>query len=484
MGTQSLSIHAHFYQPPREDPITGRIPIEVGANPFQNWNERIHAECYRPNAELRNFEQISFNIGPTLLAWMDHHDPQTVARIVAQDAANLRRNGVGNAIAQGYNHTILPLSSRADKITQVAWGCAEFRHRFGRDPQGLWLPETAVDLETLEVLEQAGLRFTILAPWQAGVRGQSGGGVVDPTEPYRVDLPNGRRFTVFFYQQDLSTRISFDPSATVNADDFARYVLLSYYNPEKTRRGEPQLILAASDGELYGHHQHLRDRFLARLMDGAVSPLDLHKTYPALWLQQHPPRQTITIREDTSWSCHHGVLRWKTACGCTPGDSAWKTNLRLALEHLAEALDDVAKEVLRPLFSDPLELRNRYIHVILGEMTAEQLIAELAGRALTGEQTHRVHLLLEAQRERQRMFTSCGWFFEDFDRIEPRNNVAYAAQAVLLTLQATGIDLSGMALRDLALVRSPRSGLTAERVFLRHMERACSAPGEHVGFAD
>lgn len=481
MGTQSLSIHAHFYQPPREDPLTGRIPIEVGAAPFQNWNERIHAECYRPNAELHNFEQISFNVGPTLLAWMAHHDPQTVAKIVAQDAANLRRNGVGNAIAQGYNHTILPLGSRADKITQVAWGCAEFRHRFGRDPQGLWLPETAVDLETLEVLEQAGLSFTILAPWQAGV---SGGGEVDPTEPYWVDLPNGRRFTVFFYQKDLSTRISFDPSATVNADDFARYVLLSYFNPEKTRRGEPQLILAASDGELYGHHQHLRDRFLARLMDGAVSPLDLHKTYPALWLQQHPPRQSITIREETSWSCHHGVLRWKTACGCTPGDAAWKTKLRLALEHLAESLDGVYREAVRPLVGDPLELRNRYIHVILGEMTAEQLIAELAGRALTSEQIRRVHLLLEAQRERQRMFTSCGWFFEDFDRIEPRNNVAYAAQAVLLTLQATGIDLSGMTLRDLALVRSNRSGLTAERVFLRHMERACSAAGERVGFAD
>ena len=490
MGSQSLSVHAHFYQPPREDPITGRIPIEVGAAPFQNWNERIHAECYRPNAELRNFEQISFNVGPTLLAWMDHHDPQTVARIVSQDAVNLHRNGVGNAIAQGYNHTILPLSSRADKITQVAWGCAEFRYRFGRDPQGLWLPETAVDLETLEVLEQAGLRFTILAPWQACLSGQAGvpgharGGEVDPTEPYFVNLPNGRRFTVFFYQKDLSTRISFDPSATVNADDFARYVLMSYYNPEKTRRGEPQLILAASDGELYGHHQHLRDRFLARLMDGAVSPLQLNKTYPALWLQQHPPRQAVAIREHTSWSCHHGVLRWKADCGCTPGDAAWKMHLRTALERLAEALDEVAKEALRPLISDPLELRNRYIHVILGEMTAEQLIAEMAGRALTSEQTQRVHLLLEAQRERQRMFTSCGWFFEDFDRIEPRNNVAYAAQAVLLTLQATGIDLSEMALHDLALVRSARSGLTAERVFLRHMERACSAPGERIGFAD
>lgn len=466
MTGRYFTVHAHFYQPPREDPLTGIIPREPGAAPFPNWNERIHAECYRPNAELRNFEQISFNVGPTLFKWMAAYDPPTYQKIVEQDQVNVRRYQVGNALAQAYNHTILPLASYQDKVTQVAWGIADFEHRFGRRPRGMWLPETAADSETLDVLAQQGIEFTILAPWQAGEED------LDVTEPYRVPLANGREITVFFYQRDLSARISFDAGATVNADSFAEYVLRPYFNPEKERRGEPQLLLVASDGELYGHHQYLRDHFLARLVDGASSRLSITPTFLSRWLASHPPRRSMQIRERTSWSCHHGVTRWAGKCSCTPGDGGWKAQLRFAFERLSAEIDRLYLNVTQPFIDDPWSLRNRYVHVLLGETSPGALIEEMAGRALTSEQVRRIHLMLEAGRERQRMFTSCGWFFEDFDRIEPRNNVAYAAQAVYLCRLATGVSLEEVAREDLHRVVSERTGLRADKVFERHLRRA------------
>lgn len=468
MGLKYVSVHGHFYQPPREDPLTGSIPIERGASPYANWNERILAECYRPNAELGNFQKISFNIGPTLAAWIKSFEPQVARMIAAQDAANVQRHGVGNAMAQAYNHTILPLASRHDQATQVAWGIADFAHRFGRKPQGMWLPETAVDMDTLETLAAQGIEFTILAPWQAAQDNP------DVTEPYRVRLSGGRSIQVFFYQRELSGRISFDPGATVNADDFAANLLQPHYNSEKVLRGEPQIVLLASDGELYGHHQHLRDYFLARLMDGASSGIGIEPTFPALWLKENPPRQWMEIREQTSWSCHHGVTRWMGSCGCTPGDASWKAQMRYSFERIAGEVDRIYLNAVKPMISDPWALRDRYIHVILGRIGAGELIEEMAGGALQTPQVERIRLLLEAQRERQRMFTSCGWFFEDFDRIEPRNNVAYAAQAVNLVRQATGIDLETYALADLDRVISQRSGLRASQVFSAHLHEGGS----------
>jgi hypothetical protein len=462
---RAIAIHGHFYQPPREDPLTGAVPHEYGAAPYRNWNERIHAECYRPNAELGNFERISFNVGPTLAGWMAGHDPATYQKIVEQDRANVRRFGVGNAIAQAYNHTILPLATPADKVTQVRWGIADFEHRFGRKPPGLWLPETAVDSETLGVMAEAGIEWTILAPWQAGCDD------VDTTEPYRVPLPGGRSITVFFYDRDLSGRVSFDPAMTTNADNFALNDLPRHYRAEKDRRGEPQLILVASDGELYGHHQPFRDHFLAHLLGGASDHVGITSTFPALWLRDHPPRRTIGIRDNTSWSCHHGVIRWAGDCPCAPGEHGWKARLRAALQGLAEALDEVYAQAVRPFIPDTAELRNRYVHVMLGELSAAELIDELAGRRLPALKAQAIHLLLESQRERQRMFTSCGWFFEDFDRIEPKNNVAYAAQAVLLARRATGIDLAPRALAALKHVVSWRTGLRGDQVFTHYLER-------------
>lgn len=478
MSSLSYCIHAHFYQPPREDPLTGVIPHEIGSAPFSNWNERIHAECYRPNAELRNFEQISFNFGPTLLSWMENHDPDTCRKIYEQDQANVRRYGIGNAVAQAYNHTILPLASYRDKVTQVAWGIADFEYRFKRRPQGMWLPEAAVDMETLEVLARHGIEFTILAPWSARAD------QIDPTEPYRVNLPGGRSITVFFYQRELSARISFDPGATTNADSFAQYNILSGFQKEKLRRNEPQMVIIASDGELYGHHQYMRDRFLARLVDGGGFLAGMQTTFPALWLLSHPPRQTMEIREPTSWSCHHGVRRWVGDCACTPNDGRWKTRLRYTFEQLAIEIDRLYLEVCRPLVEDPWELNSRYIHVILQDCCAEDLINEMAGRALTSEQVRRLHLMLEAQRERQRFFTSCGFYFEDFDRIEPKNNVAYAAQAVRLVRLATGVDLEPEVAANLQNVVGQYSGVRADRVFQRHLRRAEGVNSVRIGYAD
>lgn len=468
MPLKHYCIHAHFYQPPREDPYTGEIPDEAGALPYRNWNERIFAECYYPNVKWGNFERISFNIGPTLFDWLSESHQDTIQQIIAQDRVNVEKFGVGNAIAQPYNHTILPLAKNRDKVTQIAWGIADFKYRFGRRPQGMWLPETAVDLDTLSILVDQGIEFTILAPWQADSDN------VDPTEAYRVKLPGGRNISVFFYHAGLSSGVSFNPSLTTNADDFAKYQIAKSFSFEKLQREESQIIILASDGELYGHHQEWRDHFLAHLVNGAGCNAELSLTYPALWLRQNPPRRTIGIRAQTSWSCHHGVGRWLGTCDCNP-DSTWKTVLYRVFNRLVHQVDSIYLNTVSPYIPDVWQLRNDYSRVLLGDQTVEELIAEKANKRLSEDEVNRISLLLLAQYERQRMFTSCGFYFEDFDRIEPRNNVIYAAQAVWLTRQASGIDLQKQYQSGLKQVVSRRTGLTAEQVFMDHFKRIESA---------
>lgn len=465
MSNHSLIIHGHFYQPPREDPFSGVIPPETGADPFSNWNERIHAECYAPNARLGNFEKISFNIGPTLFEWMEKYHRTTNEEIIGQDKRNVVRYGIGNALAQPYHHTILPLASRQDKITQISWGITEFKTRFGRKPQGMWLPEAAVDMETLEILADQDIHFTILAPWQAEAQN------LDSTEPYNVDLDQGKRIDVFFYQQDLSSGISFSPTLTANADQFLVEHVLNQYHLEKSRRGEPQLLLLASDGELYGHHQKFRDQFLSHLVNGASSKRSVHPTYPALWLRDHPTRQTIRIRENTSWSCQHGVIRWKGDCDCIQTDGDWKAYLRQACDILAKDLDDLYSQVVKPSQVDPWELRDQYIHVILGEYSADRLIDDMAGFVMPTKVKSQMIQMLEAQLFRQKMYASCAWFFDDFNRIEPKNCLANAARAVNLVRMAVGVDLATEIRVPLAQIASSRSGLRGDQVFDRQLER-------------
>ena len=463
MTSASFCVHGHFYQPAREDPLTGEIPLEPGAFPFQNWNERIHAHCYRPNAELGNFERISFNIGPTLFEWMAVNYPDTCELIVAQEKRNFERYGVGNGMAQAYHHTILPLSSRMEKMTEVRWGIADFENRFGHVPKGLWLPETAADLETLDILAQCGIEFTILAPWQAA------DDTVDITQPYWVDLPGGNRIVVFFYQPELSARISFDPSSTTNATTFFREILMPQFHGHGSRDRE-RIVMMASDGELYGHHQQFRDQFLSHLTQMSVGTDAPQPTYPARWLLNQQPARSIRIREKTSWSCHHGVTRWMGHCGCTP-HGEWKAHLRQALNFVADAVDAVYLAEMQRWTNDPWEVRHQYIHVIQGKRKLEDLLEDLCGRRLDELQLRKVDLLLGAQHERQRMFTSCGWFFEDFDRIEPRNVVAYAAQAVWLTYLATGKDLAPQAVNWFRPVESWVSGLRGDQVFGERIKR-------------
>lgn len=472
MPNKAFSIHGHFYQPPRDDPLTGVIPKEPGASPYENWNERIYQECYRPNVELKNFERISFNVGPTLFSWIESNHPNTYQNILSQDRVNLKKHGVGNGIAQAYNHTILPLSSASEKATQIHWGIVDFTHRFNRLPQGMWLPETAVDYETLAIMSHQGIEFTILAPWQAELED------LDPSEPYRVLLPGGGNIVVFFYERDLSAQISFDQDASTDAIKFAEKGLLPFYGANTKKRDEDQLYVLASDGEVYGHHQPNREQFLHNLLNGAGAASGLTPSYPGLWLESHSPQKTIRIREGTSWSCHHGVTRWKGDCACTSMDGHWKSNLRAALNRLATSIDRMYFEAVYPLIPKPRLLIQQYIQVLLGEIKVQELVADIADRPLTKEQQQRIALMLESQYERQRMFTSCGWFFDDFDRIEPKNVIIYAAQAVHLAYLATGEDISDQTALDLKRVISPRTGLSADKVFNQHLERTRSFKGK------
>ena len=465
MPKRALIIHGHFYQPAREDPNTGEIPKEEGAQPYRNWNEKIHNSCYRPNAEMGNFEHISFDLGPTLSTWMLSHDPQTFARIVSQERRNFKKFGIGNGMAQSYHHTILPLATRHDKTIQVHWGLADFEYRFGHPSAGLWLPEAAVDTETLEVLAEQGVAFTILAPWQVEV------GTPDTTQPYTVELPSGKEIAVFLYDADLSMRVSFDPGATSNGDTF----LSQYINPRFACTGvDPeaaQMVILASDGELYGHHQPFRDKFLAYLTKpNGNYPSGVGISFPGLWLLQNPPTEKICIRERTSWSCHHGVARWSKACECAE-NGTWKSPLRNAIEQVAALVDQEYVKKVSAYLEDPWKLLYEYIDVMHGKRNVQDLIFSLIGKQVSNEEIKSLDYLLRAQYNKQRSFTSCGWYFEDFDRLEPRNNVIFAAQAIWWTRLASGADYIQQARQWFSTVQSWRTGLRADTVFSAHLDR-------------
>jgi alpha-amylase/alpha-mannosidase (GH57 family) len=461
----TLCVHGHFYQPPREDPLTGEIPQEKGADPFHDWNEKIFAECYLPNLEEGNFSRISFNIGPTLFTWMEQVYPEAVSMIIAADRANVAKYGVGNAIAQPYNHTILPLATREDKITQISWGIDDFQHRFGRKPQGMWLPEAAVDLQTMKIMADHGIEFTILAPWQAAEDS------MNPTVPYHVKVAGGKSMTVFFYEAELSMLVSFQPDATTNANAFVENHLRRV--DAKWPMDGNRIITLASDGELYGHHQPMREKFLAYLLAHAAQDAGCEVKYPALWLKENKVDSVMEILQNTSWSCHHGVSRWDGTCDCTP-NAGWKHIFRTVFNELSNDLDDIYNEQAGKMVADPMHAKTAYLSVMKDEYSWNEFLSRelIPNLTLTDEQKLRLHYLFESQWERQRMYTSCAWFFEDFDRIEPQNNVAYLAQAIWLTLQASGIDLSTKAERLLSDVKSNRVKLSADQVFIKHWKRA------------
>jgi hypothetical protein len=467
-----LCLHGHFYQPPREDPFTGQVPTEPGAQPYANFNEKITAECYRPNSEAGNFEYISFDLGPTLATWLERHAPDVYSRIIEADRRNIQQTGYGNALAQAYNHTILPLATARDKRTQVAWGVADFQQRFGHAPEGMWLAETAVDLASLEALADADIKYTVLAPWQAAEE-------IDVTEPYLVRLPSGRAMTVFFYNAPLSGGVSFEADMTRNADLFVTSYLPHHLNHAKEQRGEAQLITVATDGELYGHHKPWRDKFLAHLVRKGAPSYGFAVSSLSAYFHRFPARREVRLHPSSSWSCHHGILRWGEGCGCTEGDSRWKPALRRALNRLAERGDALFEAGLAQTVEDPWAARDDYLTLRQGWMTPEHFWEQHGkkGHAFWPRQSSKGHspkdedalrrtmLLLEAQFYQQWMYTSCGFFFEDLNRLEPRNDIAFARRAISFYWQAAQEDVQTAFLADLAEARSWRTSLTGADLY-------------------
>jgi hypothetical protein len=457
-----LVIHGHFYQPSRIDPWTGASPPDRAAAPFHDWNARIDAECYRPNAERGNFEHISFDMGPTLASWLAAQDRDTYRRIIAADT--------GNAMAQGYHHSILPLASAADRRTEIRWGLRDFELRFGRRAEGFWLPETAVDLPTLRLLAEEGVRYTILAPWQAADER------IDVHRPYRVDLGGRRSIVVVFYDADLSGLVSFDPSATADADRFAVEIVgprLTETAP-KPRASGPPLVMIATDGELYGHHQKFRELFLERLVrpdaaHEAERPFEIVGLDSIVGEDRRFGRAKILER--TSWSCHHGVARWTAECP-DAADGRWKGPLRSAFERLAAGIDAVTIGLIRdlPLSGDPdpnaflADARDAYVDVLAGATTRDEYVdsrvrgSDRKAKATLGD-------ILEAQRWRLAMFASDGWFWEDPARVETAQVLRSAARAVRLVDRAAGTHLEDRLLADLALVTSPSRHVDGARLY-------------------
>ena len=462
MSKLHFCVHGHFYQPPRVDPFTRTIPEEYGASPYSNWTEKIYHECYLPNTTIGNFQKISFNIGATLFEWLDQYHPETVRSIVEQEALVVQRFGVSNAMAQPYFHIIMPLASSREKETVIRWGISDYEAHFGHRPLGMWLPETAVDLASLEAMADNGITFTILAPWQA--KDPS----LDTTKPWNVKLPNGKMITVFFYNAFLSGEISFNPSATENADRFVQEWLIP--RSQSLERPGDQIILAASDGELYGHHQPYREKFLGYLLDGAVEKQGILREFPALWLRDHPIEDYAEIIENTSWSCHHGIERWRDVCGDAP-TAIWKKPLRQFLAHLADVIDGIYEARLKNIISDPWALRDEYSGTLTGSEKIDDLIQRHTLQPLTPGQVSMAKLLLQAQFERLRMFSSDAWFFFDLDRIEPLNALKYAAHAANLVEQATGQDPSDGLISIISEARSELSGLTGEMAFLGYLKK-------------
>ncbi len=448
-------IHGHFYQPPRIDPFTGRVPREPDAAPYTNWNTLISAECYTPMAEAGLFEHISFNLGGTLARWLDEHDHQTYRKIVDSEQAHREAHGVSNGLAQSVHHTILPLARRRDKICQIKWGIESFAHRFGYRPAGLWLPEMAVDYETLEIAAEEGCRFTILSDEQ--VRGDLSLGA----GPYRVDLPNGGSIAVFVRDRHLSNSLSFQMPQPSEVERWLREQV-------EWRCQRDRLLLIATDGETFGHHHKQGIQVLERTIQLSQS-YDYRVTTLGHYVQNGAPPDdempALEIVEHSAWSCGHGLSRWVVGCDCTPGDSRWKGALRRALDNLACDLDHAYVCAAERLQISSWPLRDDYIAVILGRMDGFTFLAEHGLAHLDHPQSRRLLALLEAQFYRQRMYASCTFFFEDLDRPEPRYAIANAIRALALTRYATGEDLCPGFDRDLKAAVSGNTGRTGSDLF-------------------
>jgi alpha-amylase/alpha-mannosidase (GH57 family) len=472
-----ICIHAHFYQPPRENPWLETIVRQDSAYPYHDWNERITAECYAPNAGARildaegritrivnNYSRISFNFGPTLLSWLEEKEPEVYQAILDADRESQQRfSGHGSAMAQAYNHMILPLANRADRYAQILWGLRDFEHRFKRQPEGMWLPETAVDLETLEILAELGIRFTVLSPYQAqrtrkmgGRWRNAAGGNLDPTVAYEQKLPSGRSIAVFFYDGPISRAVAFE-RLLARGEDLAEQLLCAFADG----REWSQLVHIATDGETYGHHHHHGDMALAYALHHIESNGLAKLINYGEYLERHPPNHQVEIKEQTAWSCTHGVGRWWTDCGCNSGshpdwNQAWRTPLRNALDWLRDTLASVYEEKARQYLTDPWAARNNYINVVLdrSEESLNRFLTTHCACEVSGEELVATLKLLELQRHAMLMYTSCGWFFDELSGIETVQILRYAGRAIQLAGEVCGDRLEAPFIEKLAEAKS------------------------------
>ena len=473
-----ICIHGHFYQPPRENPWLEAVEIQDSAYPYHDWNARITAECYGPNSASRildeegrivrivnNYSKISFNFGPTLLSWLEEKSPAVYRAILAADEMSQALfSGHGSAIAQVYNHMIMPLANRRDKETQIVWGLRDFEHRFRRMPEGIWLAETAVDLETLDLLAQHGIQFTILAQTQARSARRIGGtkwrdvsdGSIDPSMPYRITLPSGRTMALFFYDGPISRAVAFE--GLLNQGEYLASRLAQAFSDA---RDWPQLVHIATDGETYGHHHKRGEMALSFAIEHIETTGIAKMTNYGEFLERYPPFREVRIKENTSWSCVHGVDRWRADCGCNSGmhpgwHQQWRAPLRKALDWLRDQLAPHFEEKGRDFFSDPWRARDRYISVILDRspQSIDAFLSAESARLLNEAERTDALKLLEMQRHAMLMFTSCGWFFDELSGIETVQVIQYADRALQLSQQLFGDGLEAQLLDKLAHAKS------------------------------
>jgi alpha-amylase/alpha-mannosidase (GH57 family) len=479
------TIHGHFYQPPRENPWTGLVPRQPSAAPAHDWNARVADECYRPNARSRvmgegnrieeivnNYAFMDFDFGPTLLTYLERNAPDVYRGILEGDRVSLRlQNGHGNAIAQVYNHMIMPLANYRDKRTQIAWGLRDFEWRFGRKSESIWLAETAINLATVKLLIEAGIRYIVLSPFQAlrcrpleraGNWTEAAGGGIEPRRPYRYFLKDSRRrrvadqyIDVFFYDAPLAAAVSFQH--------------LLRCAPEFTRRleeaaggsGTDGYVNVATDGEVYGHHEPFGDMCFSYLIRREARPRGMQFINYGHYLDLHPPDQEVDLSfgendEGTAWSCAHGVGRWERDCGCSTGGQAgwnqkWRTPLRRGFDMVRDRLVEIYLAETSPLVRDPWAARDDYVLVLLdpGPAARESFLDQHARRPLSAAERVTLWSLLESQRLAMFMYTSCGWFFADISGIETVQNMAYACRAIELASRWSTLPLEEMLLEYL-----------------------------------
>jgi alpha-amylase/alpha-mannosidase (GH57 family) len=450
-----ICIHGHFYQPPRENPWLETVETQDSAAPYHDWNERVCAECYAPNGAARilnnknritrivnNYARMSFNFGPTLLSWLVENAPRTYRMIMDGERRSRKAfRGHSSAMAQVYNHIIMPLASRRDRITQIRWGIADYQHHYGIAPEGMWLAETAVDNESLELLAQHGIKFTVLAPHQCkrirplkegSVWTDTPGATVDISRPYMVRFDSGASIAVFFYDGPTSRAIAFE--GLLNSGDSLVARLKAGFKDDS----RPQLSHVATDGESYGHHHKYGEMALAYALRILEEDKTVNLTNYGSFLEQFPPEFEAEIVEDTSWSCVHGVERWRSDCGCNAGhggwNQAWRAPLRQALDDLRDGLIPLTEQEGAKLFNDVWAARDAYVQAVLDHspQSVEQFFRQHQLHTLTPPERVRGLELMEMQRHSQLMYTSCGWFFDDISGTEAVQVIAYAARVLQL----------------------------------------------------